>query len=120
MARGAELERKIRIAMAAARVPSIRELAKRAHILPATLYAWFGGRNPPKAETLQKVATVLGVGVGDLWDYEPVKGLPTALNPALVEIRAAVAAGVVDGVAQALAAIGHPRELPPPRRPRQP
>jgi transcriptional regulator with XRE-family HTH domain len=120
MARGAELERRIRIAMAAAHVRSIRALARDAHILPATLYAWFAGRNPPKAETLRKVADALDVRIGELWDYEATNMPPPLVSPeALDEIRAAVAEGVALGVARALAQLAGPQPPRPRRPPRQ-
>jgi transcriptional regulator with XRE-family HTH domain len=102
--------------MPAAEIRSLSELARRSRVQRDTLYAWFRGDHPPKADTLEKVAGALHVRLGDLWDYDSADGPPPVVSPeALDEIRAAVAEGVALGVARALAQLEAP---PPPRRPR--
>ncbi len=118
MAHGAQLEREIRLAMPAAEVRSIAELARRSGVQRDTLYAWFRGDQPPKPATLEKVAVALHVRLGDLWDYERQPSAPPpAFSPELLaEIRAAVAEGVELGVARALSEL----EGPAPRQPPHP
>jgi transcriptional regulator with XRE-family HTH domain len=107
--------------MPGAEIRSLSELARRSRVQRDTLYAWFRGDHPPKADTLEKVAGALHVRLGDLWNYEATgDGPPPMLSPeALAEISDAVAAGVARGVAQVLAELGSPVGQPPPRRPRR-
>jgi transcriptional regulator with XRE-family HTH domain len=115
------LEREIRQAMPAADIRSVSELARLARVQRDTLYGWFRGDGDPKPATLEKVAAVLHLRLGDLWDYEaPEGGPPPVLTPeVLAEIRAVVEAGVVKGVAQALAELGLSAGRTPPRRPQR-
>lgn len=91
MIRGYQLERDVRLAMAAANVASLSELARRAKIQRDTLYAWFRGERPPKPDTLQRVADVLDVRLGALWDYgpagEPVTDLAGEIRAWRMEAR---------------------------------
>lgn len=96
---GHQLEREVRMAMPAAGIKSVAELARQSRVQRDTLYAWFRGDQPPKPATLQKVADTLGVRLGDLWDYQPVDATPSSLSPAqAAEIRAVVAEAVASAV----------------------
>lgn len=88
---GQQLEDRTRQAMAAAKVRSVSELARRSHVQRDTLYAWWHGDRIPKPDTLGKVADVLDVPLGTLWDYveDAAPGdLAAAITALVAELRA--------------------------------
>jgi transcriptional regulator with XRE-family HTH domain len=89
----------------------VMALARKASIQRATIYAWWKGR-PPRPGHLEAAAQALDEPVGALWG---AWGGRPATEPEWFEaIQTAVAAGVTDGVAQAIEALRAEGLLGPP------
>lgn len=52
---------------------SLYRLAKELKIPAQTVYGWQNGRTQPRFENVDNLCSVLGCGVGDLFEAEPVE-----------------------------------------------
>ncbi len=70
----AELSQTIKLIMKAKRI-SVKELAQRARLKPATIYEWLRGESTPGAESLVKLANGLEVSTDFLLGLKPYDGV---------------------------------------------
>lgn len=70
---GGEMKIKIKEAVKQIKGWSLYKLAKQLNLPQQTVYSWASGRTQPSYENMDRLCEVIGCGIDDLFEAEPVQ-----------------------------------------------